>query len=106
MSTESESEAELYTLRFWKRSFAISVSTAAATASSVLANTQAGSLHDVPWYGTLSTALLSGLIVLFGLIGGAGIRDAVPGDVTTREALATLSTGRHAKPDDGNELGA
>lgn len=105
MSTESE----LYTLAFWKRSFAIAVSTAAATASSVLANAQAGSLHDVPWYGALSTTVLSGLIVLFALVGGAGIRDAVPGDVTTREALAALTTakatGRHAKPDEG-ESGA
>ncbi|GFG83331.1 hypothetical protein [Mycolicibacter algericus] len=97
MSTESE----LYTLTFWKRSFAISVSAAAVTASSVLANAQAGSLHDAPWYGTLSTAILSGLIVLLGLIGGAGIRDIAPGSpTTTAQALASLrSTGRHAKPD-------
>lgn len=97
-------ESELYTRAFWKRSFAIAVSAAAATASSVLANAQAGSIHDIPWYGALSTTVLSGLIVLCGLVGGAGIRDAVPGDVTTRQAIAALrSTGRHAKPDADQE---
>lgn len=99
MSTESE----LYTLTFWKSAFAKAVSVAAAAFSALLINAQIDSIKDIPWYGVGSTTIMTGLIALTGLVGGAGIRSAVPGDVTTREALATLSTGRHAKPDNGDE---
>lgn len=102
MSTESE----LYTLAFWKTTIARAISFAAATAASVLTNASFDGIKDVPWYGVISTAAMSGIIVLCTLVGGAAIRDAVPGDVTTREALTALrSTGRHAKPEN-NEPGA
>ncbi|OBG32440.1 hypothetical protein [Mycolicibacter heraklionensis] len=95
-------EAELYTLAFWKSAIARSVSAAAAAASSVLINARADSLHDVAWYGVVSTAILAGLIILSGLIGGAGIRDIAPGNpASTAEAIASWrSTGKHAKRDD------
>lgn len=96
MSTESE----LYTFAFWKSAIARAVSVAAVAASSLLINVEASNIRDAPWYGVVSTAAMTGLIILLGLIGGAGIRNAVPGDVTTRQALAALSpTGRHAKPE-------
>ncbi|MEB3021326.1 hypothetical protein [[Mycobacterium] crassicus] len=101
MSTESE----LYTRAFWKTTFARVVSFAAVSAGSLLANAQLDSIKDAPWYGILSTAVMSGLIVLCALVGGATIRDIAPGSPTsTAEAIAALrTTGRHAKPDTGNE---
>lgn len=97
-------ESELYTRAFWKAAFARAVSASAVATTSVLASVQLDAIKSAPWYGVLSTAILSFLIVMGGLIGGAGIRDAVPGDVTTRQALTTLrSTGRHAKPDTNRE---
>lgn len=103
----AESESELYTLSFWKKAIAQAVSTSAGAAVSLLINAQVDSIKDAPWYGVASTAIMTGIIVLGGIVSAAGIRDAVPGDVTTREALAALTTakatGRHAKPDNGDE---
>ncbi|MDQ2628440.1 MAG: hypothetical protein M3Y90_15785 [Actinomycetota bacterium] len=97
MSTESE----LYTLTFWKTSVATAVRFAAASAAGVLTSTAFDGIKDAPWYGVLSAAAITGLIVMLVRIGGGAIRDIAPGHpTTTTEALASLrSTGRHAKPE-------
>lgn len=98
------SEPELFTRAFWKTAIARTISASAASAAGVLTSTTFHGIKDAPWYGVVSAAVISGAVFLLALMSGAGIRDAVPGDVTTRQALAALRpTGRHAKRESDGE---
>ena len=98
-------EAEVFTRDFWIMAFARSLSVGSLAAVGVLGSAQVRFLGDAPWYGTLTAAVISGVLLLGGLVGGATVRYIAPGSPeTTKAAIASLRatgpSGRHAKSDD------